>query len=97
MLLSADQEPDNYWITVQQQYRTGGPNGYAILHYEGAPNYTLPDTNASQPGAVKPFTLAQINSVRLRPAIRAYLVVQPCRMCFVLGRRLLCLMIHLPE
>ena len=63
VLLTADQPVDNYWITLLQQYRKGSPNGYAVLHYEGAENATLPATPAPQPSTVSPWTLAQTNSV----------------------------------
>lgn len=67
VLLTANQPVDNYWITMTQQYRKGAPNGYAILHYEGAPNYTLPDTPVPQPGSIPPFTLAEAGQVNPQP------------------------------
>lgn len=71
MLLTADQPLDNYWITLTQQFRKGAPNGYAILHYEGAANATLPTTPTPQPSTVKPESLSQVNQVQpvLKPGL----------------------------
>ncbi|KAK9792751.1 hypothetical protein WJX73_006180 [Symbiochloris irregularis] len=69
ILLTADQEPGNYWITTQMNYRVGGPNGYAVLHYEGSSNHTLPTTPTPQPGAAEPLTLSQINSIETNRAL----------------------------
>ena len=64
MLLTADQPVGNYWISVTTQYRLGAPMGFAVLHYEGAPNATLPTTSTPQPTDVLPFTADDWNEVR---------------------------------
>lgn len=68
VLLTANAPVGNYWITVQPQYRLGAPNGYGILHYKGAPP-TLPQGPIPQPGAVKPWSLPQLNQVTQRNSV----------------------------
>ena len=62
MLLTAAALVENYWITVQPQYREGSPNGYAVLHYDGAPE-SLPLEPTPQPGTMQPWSLQQIGQV----------------------------------
>ncbi|KAL3136665.1 hypothetical protein ABBQ38_005906 [Trebouxia sp. C0009 RCD-2024] len=71
VLLTANASVGNYWITVQPQYRLGSPNGFGVLRYEGAAP-TLPQGPVSQPGAVKPWSILQIDEV-----VTAAYLVQP--------------------
>lgn len=64
VLLTANASVGNYWITVQPQYRLGSPNGFGILHYEGA-FPSLPQTATPQPGATNPWSLPQIAQVKV--------------------------------
>lgn len=69
VLLTADKGSDfgaggSYWVSSQVQYRAGSPSGFAVLKYgEGAP--ALPGSVPPQPGSVAPWTMADINKVRL--------------------------------
>lgn len=63
MLLTADAAAANHWITVQPQYRMGSPSGYAVLHYDSAPQ-SLPLEPTPQPGAVSPWSLRQLAQVQ---------------------------------
>ncbi|PNH03771.1 Serine/threonine-protein kinase DCLK3 [Tetrabaena socialis] len=74
VLLTADQPPANYWITVVAQYRAGSPAGYAVLHYavptvngstvngSTAANISaaaFPTTPPPQPASIAPWGLAE--------------------------------------
>ena len=64
MLLTADQAPGNYWISVHSQYRTGSPSGYAVLHYSNATQQgVLPGTPTPQPSDTPPWSLGFVNQV----------------------------------
>ena len=48
VLVTADQEPGNYWGTTAVRYRDTAPTGYINIHYKDAPvveNLTLDDEN----------------------------------------------------
>lgn len=67
MLITANQPVANYWITVTVRGRKPAtPPGTWALQYAGAPNGTLPTTNASALAAQQPawdnqnFTLGQV-------------------------------------
>lgn len=63
VLLTADAYVGNHWITVQPITGfPGAPNGYAILHYDGAAP-GLPLQPAPQPGAAQPWSIQQIEQV----------------------------------
>ena len=65
VLLVANASVANYWITVQPQHDFGSaPNGYAILHYDGAPD-KLPLGPTPQPAAMQPWSLQQLAQVCL--------------------------------
>ena len=65
VLLTADQAPSNYWISVHSQYRTGSPSGYAVLRYSNATQQgVLPGTLTPQPSDTPPWSLGFVNQVR---------------------------------
>ncbi|GIL43898.1 hypothetical protein Vafri_1486 [Volvox africanus] len=69
VLLTADQPPANYWITVAPQYRTGAPSGYAVLNYKGVNASTFPLSPAPQPINITSWGLAEDSLVRLSPQL----------------------------
>lgn len=68
VLLKADQQPGNFWITVQGQFRPGSPSGYGVLHYKDA-DEALPATKAPQPGSVQPWTFEQEAQIVMSSAL----------------------------
>ncbi|KAK9837176.1 hypothetical protein WJX81_008696 [Elliptochloris bilobata] len=65
VLLKANQAPGNYWLTARPQFRPGSAAGYGVLRYSGANASALPASPAPQPDTLAPWTLAQLNQVRL--------------------------------
>ncbi|GIL81975.1 hypothetical protein Vretimale_1452 [Volvox reticuliferus] len=69
VLLTADQPPANYWITVAPQYRIGAPAGYAVLNYKGVNTSTFPSSPPPQPVNITPWGFAEDSLVRLSPRL----------------------------
>lgn len=67
MLLAADQQARNYWITVVPQYRVGAPSGFGVLSYDTV-NVSLPTTPAVQGSNVTAWSLADASKVGSRQA-----------------------------
>ncbi|KAG1675974.1 hypothetical protein FOA52_014218 [Chlamydomonas sp. UWO 241] len=76
-ILSASKRADyagrNFWITVSSQHRPMAPSTYAVLSYEGAPQYEWPLTPAPQPGILPWAWDGATSYIRTNEGVLGYL------------------------
>ncbi|KAI8468177.1 MAG: Cupredoxin [Monoraphidium minutum] len=85
VLVTANQAPGAYWISVTSQYRKGAPSAYGVMRYKGAPA-GLPSAPIMQPeeGAKRRWDVNATMSLRSDTAASGAVVPQKVDKRFVI-------------